>query len=694
MTRSVLFEIGLEEMPARFIDDALEQLRTKTAAWFETAGVPYEAINVFATPRRLAIHVTGVEEKQPDREEEAKGPAKTIALDEEGNWSKAAIGFSKGQGVSVEDIYFKEVKGTAYAFVTKFIEGAATIDLLHQFKDIVLALTFPKNMRWGSQDLRYVRPIRWLVGLFGSEVIPFDIVGVSSDRISYGHRFLGSRIAFETADDYVEQLKQDYVIVDPDERERMIMNQIHDLESEKQWEILVDQNLLREVNHLVEYPTLFNGDFNEEFLVVPEEALIKSMKEHQRYFPVRSKEGTLLPHFVGVRNGDDNFLGQVVKGNEKVLRARLADAQFFFEEDQKGSIDQKMAKLSRIVFQEELGTLQDKTDRVNDIAGRIADRLGMTEEEKQHVSRASAICKFDLVTHMVDEFPDLQGVMGEKYARLFGEEEQVAKAISEHYLPRHAQGALPSTEAGAVLSVADKLDTIIGSIATGIVPSGSQDPYGLRRQALGVLQIMNVWKWNITVEALIQNALNRHEELNLPTRPRTEVEEDLASFFRMRASYLLRAEQVESDIIDAVLVEGIGHYPFTLQKAGLLAAKRNDDQFRSVHEALGRVLNLAEKASEPAVDPELFENQSEEKLYQVHQEIQAPFTEAINNQQADAALAQLEALADPIHAYFDHTMVMVGDESKQRNRLGLLKKIAQDIYTFADFNAVQWKQHV
>ncbi|MCA1009712.1 glycine--tRNA ligase subunit beta [Halobacillus halophilus] len=692
MNNTVLFELGVEELPARFIDDALQQLELKTETWFREQRIPFGEVKGFATPRRLAVQISDVAEKQPDIEEEAKGPAKNIALDENGEWTKAAIGFSKGQGKNVEDIYFKEVKGTEYVHVTKFIQGEATKELLQDFRSVFLSITFSKNMRWGSYDLRYARPIRWMAALFGEEIIPFAIENVTTDRITYGHRFLGDKASLRSAESYEQVLTDEYVISNVTKRKNAIREQLLKLEEEKGWKLIIDEELLMEVTHLVEYPTVFYGAYNEEFLEIPEEALITSMKEHQRYFPVRSQEGTLLPYFVGVRNGDDKHLDTVSRGNEKVLKARLKDAQFFYEEDQKGTIDQKLEKLSRMVYQVELGTLADKVKRIRATTSKISEWLDLNDLEKQQAERAAEICKFDLVTQMVDEFTELQGVMGEKYARLFGEEEAVARAINEHYMPRQANGSLPSSTIGSIVSIADKLDTIVGSISIGILPTGSQDPYGLRRQALGVLQTLQSQQWNIPVEKLIDLVHQFYRELNLPTRPEDEVHQNLHEFFKLRAAYLLREKGIDPDIVEATLTNGVRNFAATIEKARVLVDKRQDPTFKYVHEALGRVLNLAKKSNAMEVNPKYFENDSEVRLYEAFKLVHPEYVQAMQEDRSAQALEKLSELASPIHDFFDGTMVMAEDEKIRNNRLGLLSQIAADIKEFADLNAIEWKQ--
>ncbi|SDN08848.1 glycine--tRNA ligase subunit beta [Sediminibacillus halophilus] len=691
-TTNILFEIGLEEMPARFLDDAQKQLHEKTTAWLDELRVPYQGIEVYVTPRRLAVIIKDAAEKQPDIEEEAKGPAKSIALDENGEWTKAAVGFSRGQGKTVKDIYTKEVNGTEYIFVSKFIEGRKTLDLLQGFKDVVLKMNFPKSMRWSDLNLRYVRPIRWITALFGSEIVPLEIAGVAASNKTYGHRFLGESIELSSADKYRNKLKEQYVIVDPSEREEKIRSQIEQLQQKKNWKVPVDSNLLDEVKHLVEYPTVFSGSFDEEFLEIPEEALITSMKEHQRYFPVRDSKGSLLPNFVAVRNGNSDFIETVARGNEKVLRARLSDARFFFEEDKKQSIARNVKKLEKMVFQEKLGTIADKVGRVTQLTGQISDLINMDAVVRKQAVRAAEISKFDLVTNMVNEFTELQGIMGEKYARLFGENEQTAKAINEHYMPRHAGDALPASTEGALVSVADKLDTIIGCISVGIIPSGSQDPYGLRRQAIGVLQILKSQKWQVKLEELLEKTYQQFEAKGIPTRSKQEIMEDLSEFFTHRAGYIMKEAGIDQDVIEAVLHAGIGIFHFTFDKALVLADKRQDESFKPAQEGLGRVLNLAGKAGTEEVKKELFENATETELNAAVERMLPGYQQTLEQQKANKAIEMLAELADPIHAFFDHTMVMAKDENLRSNRLALLNKIAAMVYQYADLSKVQWKQ--
>ncbi|ENH97499.1 glycyl-tRNA ligase subunit beta [Gracilibacillus halophilus YIM-C55.5] len=693
-TTNVLFEIGLEEMPARFMDDTERQIKEKTINWLNDIRLSYETVQTFITPRRIAVLIKGLQNKQDDQVEEAKGPSEQIAVSEDGEWTKAAIGFSKGQGKSTDDIYFKEVKGTRYVYVEKFIEGQKAEALLPEFREIITSLHFPKSMRWSDQTLTFIRPIKWMLGLQDQQVIPFEIAGVKTSNVTYGHRFLGDVVTVTDPLQYERLLNEQFVIADAEKRKEMIRTGIQQLAHNQDWTITIDEKLLTEVTHLLEYPTVFYGTFDSSFLHIPKEVLITSMKEHQRYFPVENSEGELLPYFVSVRNGTDEYIDNVAKGNEKVLRARLQDSQFFYEEDQKHAIEAYTKQLDRMVFQEQLGTIADKVNRIREIAQIIADQLQLSDKEKQQIQRAAEICKFDLVTNMVDEFSELQGIMGRKYALIFGEDETVAQAIEEHYMPKHANAKLPTSVVGSVISMADKLDTIVGCFSVGIIPSGSQDPYALRRQAIGTLEILNHNQWPLNISELIENVQSIFKQRKLDASSETKVFDQLDTFFKQRTAYIMKEAKIESDIIDAVLVQPLTQFSFMMEKAKLLSNKRYDVWFKENQEAFVRVINLAAKANEEdEVNPTLFENNQEEQLYATYQKVLPDYQDALTNGDASQALDTLSVLTEPIHALFDHTMVMTEDEKLRSNRLALLKAIADTIKQFADLSLIQWKQH-
>lgn len=685
--RNLLLEIGLEEMPARFIPDSINQLASKVENWFHTNSIGFQGISVFSTPRRLALLVRNVEERQEDREEEAKGPAKKIALDENGNWTKAAIGFTRGHGMSVDDIYFKEINGMEYVHVKKFIKGQDTSHLLAELKVIITGLSFPKNMRWANLDLRYIRPIKWLVAMFGNEIIPFEIAGVRTGNTTRGHRFLGKEeIQLSAPEEYEEALLRQYVVADAQKRKETILAQLKKIGDENDWVIPMDQDLLEEVNNLVEYPTALSGRFEEEFLEIPSEVLITSMKEHQRYFPVKSQQGELLPRFITVRNGDDHHIEKVARGNEKVLRARLADAAFFYKEDQKMEIKAALEKLKNIVYHEEIGTIAEKSDRVRKLVALIAERLDFAPETVSTADRAAEISKFDLVSQMVYEFPELQGIMGEKYALQKGESRDVAIAINEHYMPRNADDSIPGSPAGALVAIADKLDTIVAFFSLGIIPSGSQDPYALRRQAAGIVQTLSEKQWGISVESLVGLALSLVTQAGISKRSEEEIYYDLIQFFKLRLKHMLQERSIRYDLIDAVLGGEIGTVLSVVDKAAALQDASGREDFKENIEAFSRVLNIASKKEvHGEIEPERFENTYEQKLYKKYLELGKKAEEGMDT----AAYYQMLADIKPeINDYFEHTMIMADNPDVRENRLNQMAALAVLIMKLGKLNEI------
>lgn len=686
--RDFLLEIGMEEMPARFVTDAMNQLKDAIASWLKKEAVEFDGITAYSTPRRLAVIVSGMVEKQADTEEEARGPAKKIALDENGEWTKAALGFARGQGVEPSELYFAEQKGVEYVFAKKFTVGQEMKHILPQVEATVKGLHFPKNMRWNNYDFRYVRPIHWLVALFGDEVIPFEITNVKSNRVTRGHRFLGKEVEIKTANEYVEALRFEHVIVDPSERKQLIREQIAKLASENDWIIPIDEDLLEEVNNLVELPTALYGSFDESFLEVPEEVLITSMREHQRYFPVQNKDGKLLAHFVTVRNGNREHLDNVRSGNEKVIRARLSDAVFFYREDQKRPIDDFLAELENIVYHEDLGSLADKVRRIEEHASRLSEVLQVTETDK--VSRAAKLCKFDLVTQMVYEFPELQGRMGEDYALKADEDETVARAIFEHYMPRFSGDASPETMVGTIVSLADKLDTITTCFGIGLIPTGSQDPYALRRQAAGIVQMILDHKLDVELEQLLGLSLDIAEKNGVLKRNRNEVLTDLVNFFKLRVKNVLQEKGIRYDVIEAVSTEVVGKIDLIVKKAEYLAMKLEEPTFKGLVETLSRVTNIAKKAAEKAnsIDASLFEKDIEQILYDVYVKANEKLHAHLSNKEVEQAYIVLESLQGAINDYFEQIMVMADNEAVKQNRLSQMKALASVIMAFANFQAI------
>ncbi|WP_336771723.1 glycine--tRNA ligase subunit beta [Paenibacillus sp. MMO-58] len=693
MAKDLLLEIGLEEVPARFVRGAMNQLKEKAVKWFDDSRISYDSVEVFATPRRLALYVKGVAEKQEDVNEQVKGPSRKIALDDQGNWSKAALGFARSQGVDPEQFFFQELAGVEYVYANKSSVGTETASVLPEgLTNLITSMSFPKNMRWGSYELKFVRPIKWIIALFGQDIIPLEITNVKSGNVSRGHRFLGEETVVASPADYKERLREQHVIVDVEEREQLIVAQIQELAKEKNWEIAIKEDLLEEVLFLVEYPNVLYGTFDPAFLNIPQEVLITSMREHQRYFPVLNAEGQLQPFFVTVRNGDRTSIENVAKGNEKVLRARLSDAKFFYEEDQKLAINDALAKLENIVYHEELGTVADKVRRIRATTDLIAAKLGVDTDTAAAASRAADICKFDLVTQMVYEFPELQGIMGEDYARKAGESEAVAKAINEHYQPRFAGDRAPASLVGAIVSLADKMDTIAGCFSIGIIPTGSQDPYALRRQASGIVQIILAQGLDLELTDLFDAALQVHEARGMK-RGADEIRKDLNDFFALRVKNVLSEQANRYDVVDAVMATGFNDLRITVERAALineLASGNERSEFKLTIDAFNRVCNLASKAESRAVDPALFEVEAEGALYEQWQKAHPAVAAAIAEGDIASALANLSSLKQAINAYFDSVMVMAKDDAVRSNRLATLSLIADDITAIADFSKLVW----
>ena len=687
-------EIGLEEIPAHVVTPSAAQLVEKTEKFLKEQRMDFDEVQTYSTPRRLTVKVTGLADKQPDIQEEAKGPAKKIAYDKDGNWSKAAQGFARGQGVSVDDIFFKELKGTEYVYVKKFIEGKAAADVMQGMRDVAMDLKFPTMMRWGTNDFQYVRPIRWIVAMLDDQVIPFKILNIESGNVSQGHRFLGKPVELKSADDYVKALRSEKVIVDATERKSMIRDQINDLAQKNNWKIVIDEDLLEEVNNLVEYPTVFAGSFDEKYLSVPDQVLITSMKDHQRFFYVTDQNGKLLPNFVSVRNGNTEYLENVVQGNEKVLTARLEDAKFFYEEDQKQSIADYVERLKKVMFHDKIGTIYEKMARVRLLAAQIGKFVGLNDQELADLDRAAQIYKFDLVTGMVGEFAELQGVMGEIYARLQGENDNVAAAIREEYMPTSAEGELPATKVGAVLSIADKIDSIQAFFAAGMIPSGSNDPYALRRQALGIVRIALARNWKLSVPMMlkfVENAMNERPDLYKNIMPGDE-QKDMQQFIIDRLTQIMNGDkQLRHDVLDTVVANPENAFVDIEEAAKILGKHLEDDDFKETIEALTRVGRMAKKApnfeDDAVLKAELFENESEKKLAEAVKKVATAFEQA----DLEEKFNQLASLKDPITDYFDSTMIMAKDEDVKQNRLLQLKQIADLTKDFGELDNLNVK---
>ena len=679
MVKNLLVELGLEEMPAYVVTPSMKQLRDKMGAFLTDHRLTFEKIEMFSTPRRLAVRVAGLADKQSDLTEDFKGPSKKIALDADGNFTRAAEGFVRGKGLTVEDITFREIKGEEYVYVTKEEIGRPVEEIIPAVTEVLQSLTFPVSMHWANNTFEYIRPVHTLTVLLDEQAFDLDFLDIKSGRTSRGHRFLGKETEIASANSYEDDLRAQFVIANPLERENMIVEQIRALEEEHGVSIEIDEDLLNEVLNLVEYPTAFLGNFDAKYLEVPEEVLVTSMKEHQRYFVVRDSQGKLLPHFISVRNGNAEHLENVIKGNEKVLVARLEDGEFFWREDQKLAIANLVEKLSNVTFHEKIGSLAEHMERTGKIAALLAQEAGLGADETADLARAAAIYKFDLLTGMVGEFDELQGIMGEKYALLAGENAAVAAAIREHYMPTSADGELPDTKVGVVLALADKLDTILSFFSVGLIPSGSNDPYALRRATQGVVRILDKFGWNIDLAQL----LGRLYELKFDSLI-YDNQEAVLDFFRARVEKMMD-RSIPKDIVTAVLQSTHFVVRDLVETAALLAEKAQEDNFKSAVESLSRVFNLAEKAQgQTAINPALFENQEEKDLAKAIEKVELTVDLAAN-------LDQLFALSPVIDAFFDHTMVMAEDEAVRNNRLALLASLTAKAGQLAQFNQINTK---
>ncbi|WP_448667720.1 glycine--tRNA ligase subunit beta [Aerococcus viridans] len=686
-----LFEIGLEEVPAQYVRNAVNQLKSLVENFLSDNRLIFDDVESFATPRRLTVRVNGLADKQTDFSEVAKGPAKRIAQDEEGNWTKAAQGFARGKGASVEDIYFEEVKGEEYVFINISKPGSQAADILQDVVSVIDQMSFPVSMHWASYDVKYIRPIHWMVALLDDQVLPLTFLNLTASNISRGHRYLGSQeVVIADANAYEAALADEFVIVKQGERKALIEQQIEQLASENQYQIDIDADLLEEVTQIVEYPTAFIGNFDKKYLELPDEVLITSMKNHQRYFYVKDQAGKLLPLFLAVRNGNAEHLDNVRKGNQKVLTARLEDGFFFVNEDKTKTIQDFQDRLAKVTFHAEIGSLQEKMARTGQIAQYLAEKWSgqLAEVQIADVTRTGEIYKFDLMTGIVDEFSELQGIMGEKYALAFGEAPAVATAIREHYMPISAEGELPASQLGKLFAVSDKLDSVISFFNIDRIPSGSNDPFALRRQTSGIVRILIenelTFDWKTDIISILQTVYGIEDQERL-----VHLQTALSQFVNDRLKAILNDQGVRYDIADAVLQSRSADILRKLAASKVLQAASEKASFKETLEAWNRILNLGAKARElnvqdVTIEESRFESDSEVALFNA-----AKGLEMTNDMQNN--YNQLEALTPVITEFFDNNMVFAEDQTVQNNRLAILSMIAQAILTLADTNRINTK---
>ncbi|GAV23168.1 glycine--tRNA ligase subunit beta [Carboxydothermus pertinax] len=685
-----LLEIGVEEIPARFIPGIIEETQNKGDELFKENGIIYESLITEATPRRIVLWVSGILEKTEEKILEVRGPSLKAAYDSEGNPTKALLGFAKSQGIEPHEVVTKEVNGVEYIFARKKTGGEEVSKLLPEIaQKLIKSLSFPKPMRWGEQEFKFIRPIRWVVSLLEDKVISFEVAGIKADRLSKGHRFLGKQeIYLEKASDYFTLMRENYVLVSLKERVEVIRNALERIAREEGVTVEQDEELLLENANLVEYPTVVIGEIDPEFLALPKEVIITPMKEHQRYFPLYRKDGSLYHKFLAIRNGGDVNLKEIAEGYARVLKARLYDARFFYREDLRKSLESYNEKLTRIVFQEKLGTVWDKVLRLKQLVTDLGKELFEAMDTISIAQRAAELSKADLATNMVYEFPELQGIMGRDYALKSGEKREVAEAIFEHYLPRFAGDEVARSKAGVLLSCAEKLDNLTAFFALDQIPTGSADPYGLRRQALGLLRTIIENKLHLSLSHGINLAFNLLPETVKNNNEVNELYEKLREFIYQRLKGFLLEEGYSYDTVDAVLVlEKDDIYDIYL-RVKALEKFRNHPDFTALATTFTRAYNLARKGKGTEVRSELLTEPAEKELYEKFREVAGKASQALMAKDYQKAMAVAALLAKPLDRFFNEVLVMAEDETIRENRLGILGAIAGLVLEIADLSKI------
>jgi glycyl-tRNA synthetase beta chain len=706
-----LLEVGAEELPASFVDEALAQWRSRISASLSEHFLTSEAIELYGTPRRLAVLIKGLPAQQPDREEEVKGPPAQAAF-KNGQPTKAAEGFARSRNVELSDLQVRATDKGEFVFVQQKIPGRPTAEILTELiPNWIFSLEGRRFMRWGDGDSRFPRPIRWLVTLLDDAVLPITLVNGSescmSDRTSQVHRVLHPQpVTISAASDYLASLRSGFVEADLEQRKTKIQSQVQAAAKELGGSASVSPSLLEEVTNLVEWPTAVVGKFDPDFLELPAEVIITEMESHQRYFPVLKQEGStaLLPYFITISNGDPTKSELIAAGNERVIRARLSDGKFFFDADRTIPLEDYLPRLEKVTFQEDLGSVRDKVDRFSKIANRVADQLQVSDAERGLIQRAALLCKADLVTQMVGEFPELQGIMGQKYALTSGEPEAIASAIFEHYLPRGAGDQLPQTLPGQVVGIADRLDTLVGIFSLGMLPSGSSDPFALRRAANAIINITWSAKLPLNLDRLLEQVVTDFSE-NRSTP--AELLTQLQDFFLQRIRSLLQEEQIDYDLVNAVLGENDPEYTERALKdlldvrdrAQFLQAIRQNKDLDTIYETVNRASRLAQQGDldtvqlnpEAVVQPKLFQQPSEQAFYDALVQL-VPQTEAAQAERDYQKLvAGFKEIAPVVSNFFDgpqSVLVMDSNPDIKRNRLNLLGLLRNHARVLADFGAI------
>ena len=680
MSKNLLLEIGTEEMPANIMSGVVDQLKALATSQFEAHRIAAESITIYATPRRLAVLVKDAADRQPDEEVKKRGPSVKAAFDADGNPTRAAQGFARGQHIDPSEL----VKEGEYTWAHVVHVGKKVEDVLPElFLSLITGLNFTRSMRWADEEAHFIRPVRWIVALCDKEIIPMEFAHVKSGNVSRGHRFLcQGPVVISDPLSYKETMREAFVIVDQDERREMIRTGLLGVAGKLGGHVWHNADLLEEINYLVEYPTPLYGRIDDEFLKLPVPAVVTPMRDHQRYYPVRNEDGSLMPYFLTVRNGGTKALENVQHGNEKVLRARLDDAKFFFENDRKKTLEGHRDDLTRINYQEGMGDMRDKADRLRKLTEAIGKDWGFTAEEAADADRAAFLSKSDLATGMVTEFTELQGEMGKEYALLDGEKPEVAQAIFEQYMPRFAGDILPQQSIGRALSLADKLDNLAATFLRGLIPTGSQDPFALRRQTIGAVNILTDGKihWDIRRGIKAALALLPGDE-----EAKKTVLFQIEDFFRQRIKAIMLDEGIAYDIIDAVLAGPIDDmYALFLKARSMVESQLKDEA--DLRQAVTRLANITKGKTGGKVDPSLFTEDVEKKLQDAFEAVSANALPLFASYEYGKALPALKELTAPINDYLDNVMVMVDDEAVKNNRISQLLATLALFNTWGDFS--------
>jgi len=686
MTKELLFEIGTEEIPSGYMTPALRELGAEAFRLLEEQRVAFSGVRTFGTPRRLTLYVERLEESQSDRVREVIGPSRAVAYDQEGSPTKAALGFAKAQGIPVERLQVRMLDRGEYVVAAIEERGAHMSELLPALLPrLIASLSFPKFMRWGHGTFRFVRPIRWLLALYGGRVIPFEIDGVKSGNKTFGHRFLSrGQVRVRNFQEYIEELEERSVIVNQVRRRELVVKLAQEAAAKVGGKPVLDDDLVESVSYLVEYPNVICGGFESEYLSLPRDVIMTPMRKHQRYFPVVDEAGKLLPHFVAISNMKAKDMDVIRVGNERVLRARLKDAAFFFKEDRKTPLPERVPKLRGIIFQERLGTMLDKVERLERLVGYLAEKVAphLADEAR----RAAHLCKADLVTTMVKEFPNLQGVMGREYARLAGESSTVAQAIEEHYLPRFTGDRLPDSLSGAIVGLADRIDSICGCFGIGLIPSGSEDPYALRRLGQGTVQLLLSTGFDLPLSQPVAKSLELFGDCL--TRPGERAAREVMEFLSARLQAILAERGVSSDLVDSVVSVDSERVADAGKRAEALAVFRQEADFVELAVAFKRVINILPKGFSRPVDPNRFVTSAERALHGEAANLRAETGHLVRSGDYFRALQRIATIRPIVDMFFEEVLVMVEDRDLQENRLAILKEVADLFSGIADFSKI------